>query len=223
MDNHYVNGGLVLQAAVVAFIDLIAPRADNNACFSVLGIFPRTQRVMGKHLTFLFVATCLSMSGCAVESGTTNKGYDQDLLKQGVRFLPPSGWNKTVDRKQPRRLVGVTFAFLDRIVSAGGRKYPEAIMSVSVIEYSKNEFEADVSMVQEKKEQVNLAGVPGYFWFTESGPQGVKVKRKTYMLFKDNKMYLFTYSSYSALAEKETLETYLPVFEQAVSTFELVK
>src|SRR3990167_6710475 len=163
-----------------------------------------------KSPAILFVITCLGI-GCAAKPGTT---YDSDLLKQNVRFIPPVGWRRTRDAIRPPVLVKVTFAFLDRgpIVSTDGRKFPEAIMSFGVIESSKNEYEQQLSTVQENKEQVNLAGVPGYFWFTEGEPQavkaqGVKVTRKTYTFFKDNKMYLLVYSAYSsALAEKENFE-----------------
>ena len=191
----------------------------------------RGKDAMGRRLPSLLLAViCGSMAAGASEPTTTQRDYDKDLLSRGVRFVPPVGWRKTRESAQPKLLVGVTFTLVDQgaIVSSDGHKFPEAIMSVVVNWISKDEWERGLSTVQEKKEQVNLAGVPGYSWFVEGEPaavkvKGIKVKRKLHSLFKDNKMYVIFYSSYSsALAEKENFETYLPIFEQAVSTFELV-
>lgn len=144
---------------------------------------------------------CGSMAISVAETTVPRQNYDKDLLNLGVQFVSPPGWSKSVND----RLGGVDFFPPER---AG-------IMSVGVRESTKEQFERDVATVQDEKETVTLGDVPGVLWLTEG--MGGRVKRKTFLGFKEDKMYLIVFS-----ANAGKFHQYLPVVDQALSTFALV-
>ena len=163
------------------------------------------------------VARCAALCGlllaamsCGVKTGpdgtkSVERSYDRDLLKMGIRFVDPPGWRRVVEREPGYVYVGFT---RDRTAS----------MSVSTQEIDEEKFQRDVSTLTQK-EQTSLAGTPCYVWLREDMHRdGFKVKRKTYTFFKNGKGYVIAFSS-----ESDQFEAYLPAFEQAVSTFELVE
>lgn len=141
----------------------------------------------------------------ADETRAAQRSYDRDLLKMGIHFTPPVDWRREIERQPHSLYVGFY------------RTDATAVISVSIDDIDAEEFQR-VLLTVPQKEQTSLGGTPCYDWIQEDvHKEGFKVKRKAYTFFKNGKSYLVAYS-----AQLKEFEAYLPAFEQAISTFELV-
>lgn len=162
---------------------------------------------MFKKILVLFVA--LLWAGAGQVCFAAEK--DSQLLKAGVSFTPPEGWQKgqagvstLVNYANPESTANITIAF------------PK--------ETSSDAFEASIGMVRTSKspifeEKTTFLGAPCYiFTLKNVNSSGVKTKAKYYQFYKNGKMHIVVYN-----AAEEAFDLHLPAFQTALESYNVVK
>jgi len=144
--------------------------------------------------------------------GSPKAEFDKELLNFGIRFIPPMGWQKV---KLPDTPSAIYYTQADKkanICIALPRKANEASfnLSLAMLKIAKKPI---------SEEEITFSGVPCYIFVIEQiNKAGMKVKTKDYQFFKNGKVYSIGYSS-----DDSGFYYYLPEFEKALDTFELLK
>ena len=143
--------------------------------------------------------------------------YDEELLKHGIRFIPPAGWQKvslkksSITYRRPDRLADIIIAWpKETPYGAAAFKLGMVFFRIGMF------FQRGQKIISEEK--ITFCGVPCYVSTIEGIRKDRKLKLKLYKFAKNNKLYGITCISYADIFDK-----YLPEFEQALNSFAVLK
>jgi len=140
--------------------------------------------------------------------------FDKELLNFGIRFIPPQGWQKikppnapsaAVYYIQPDKKANIVIPF-----PFEGNKQVSFKLALVMLRIAKKPI---------SEEKITFCGVPCYiFIIHHTNKAGMTIKTKNYQFFKNGKVYNIDYTS-----DASGFCYYLPEFEKALDTFELLK
>ena len=139
----------------------------------------------------------------------TAKSQDEELLKVGIKFVPPVNWTKQEKHVVDKDIVtDATFYFSPD---------KNAYISLMHSQISFAMFEDSMKIWSEQRkppEKINFLNVPCYIFSFEM--DGGKRKTKQYNFFKNNQSYMIAFT-----ANESEYNDYLPEFEKALVSFNL--
>lgn len=152
---------------------------------------------------------------CSLTLSATNANavvateYDSELLKAGIRFIPPQGWERI--SSSDLMVVFILRGRAKMAVSLPMRSNPVSF------QLSLATWRAANKPISEDK--ITFSDVPCHVFLSRVvHKEGIPLKQKDYHFLKDGFMYRLVYA-----APIEDFERYLPDFEKALMTFELVR
>ena len=143
--------------------------------------------------------------------------FDGDLLREGIRFIPPAGWKKENGGEDTELVKGYLYVQPEN----------KAVIIVGVYQnQNANQviFENTISVIRAKEkpfseEKVIFLGVPCHvFTSNKESKKGRLGKVKTYLWLIETTVYILSYSSPFPF-----YDAYLPDFEKCLSTIEVTK
>ena len=170
-------------------------------------------------ITLLLAFPLVCFAQDAVTQASYN--YDKELLEYGIRFIPPNGWKRTEETKNPDNTIPIFFEHPDNLAN---------ICITSPLETpTESHFNSVMSLFRDgiglrkgqrvlSEEKITLCDVPCYVFIVEQELGEVTAKAKFHNFFKDGKTYHITYTS-----TYEDFDRFLPEFEKALNSFEVVE
>ena len=141
--------------------------------------------------------------------------YDEDLLKQGIRFTPPSGSRKV--KAQSNGIDGVFFIldnkFLVLILSPVEMPAEDFDLTVS-----EQEFRKDKKFEFVSEEKTSFLDVPCYIVYRRQQEDEAPWIHKSYHFYKNGKAYLLDFN-----AMESGFNNYASEFENILNNFSITE
>ena len=132
-------------------------------------------------------------------------GYDKDLLKYGIEFIPLNSWVKYSHKNIDTKAISF-FYFPDK---------ESNITIISPIEMTSEHFDESMAIYRRDslfEEKMVMFNVPCFVFITfPKGEDGIAWKRKIINFYKNGKIYLI-----GLQAVKSEFDNHLPLFKQVL-------
>lgn len=140
------------------------------------------------------------------------KSEDNELLKLGIDFLPPSGWTQTSEIKTQEEITTYSFLYVSpdkqSLIILTSTQMPTTMFN-EAIDYWTQQLGAP--------EEISFLNVPCYVFSFQTNKDMVR-KNIQYHFYKNGKAYMINF-----IENAQTNNQYLSEFKKALNTFNILK